>query len=138
MESAVEARRRWQALGEPIEFEPEDFEVLDLAVSLFPDLRVSAFALKSARAAKVKYPIKSVEELIRRLKDGKLVAGRHVIEADEIRRYMPEDAFPIEHEGELLSRVYAGLGRRKYEMATLSTVQRGAIDEHIAGPREVK
>lgn len=117
METAVQARDRWRALGEPITFTAKDLEVLDLTLSLVPDLRICALALKHARARKVDYPIKSIEALIGHLDEGRLVAGKHVIEADEVRRYLHEGFFPIEHEGALLSAVYAGLGRQRSELA---------------------
>jgi hypothetical protein len=120
MESPIEARKRWRAFGEQIEFTAEDWEVLDLTLSLVPDLRICAVALKYARAKKVRYPIESVGDLIKHLENGRFMAGRHLINAEEIKTYMQEGFFPIEHEGALLSRMYAALGRHRYEMAMLS------------------
>ncbi len=120
MENPIEARKRWRAFGEQIEFAAEDWEVLDLALSLVPDLRICALALKYARAKKVHYPIESVSELIKHLENGRFIAGRHVIDTEEIKTYMQDGFFPIEHEGALLSRIYAALGRQRYEMAMLS------------------
>jgi hypothetical protein len=123
--------QRWQALGEPIRFTSEDFEILDLTLSLIPDLRICALALKEARMMKVRYPIESVDELLRHLKTGQFVAGHHVIDSDEIRTYMPKEFFPIEHEGELLSKIYAALGRQRNEMALLSKVDLNKIEKFI-------
>jgi hypothetical protein len=135
MESATEGRDRWRALGEPIKFTTKDFEVLDLTLCLVPDLRICALALKHARAVKVTYPIKSVEALIGHLENGQLIAGKHVIDADEIRTYVPHGVFPIEHEGALLAAVYAGLGRHRTEMAVLSATHPKTIDKFIAARR---
>src|SRR5687768_17089743 len=110
METATQARDRWRARGEAIRFTADDLDVLELTLSLTPDLRICALALKQARAKKARYPIKSADDLIRYLDEGRLVAGEHVIDAAEIKAYMHEGFFPIEHEGVLLSRVYAALG----------------------------
>lgn len=140
METATQARDRWRALGEPIHFTAKDLEVLDLTLSLIPDLRICAFALKHARAKKVAYPVKSVEALIGHLDDGRLVAGTHVIDADEIRMYLHEGFFPIEHEGALLSAIYAGLGRQRIEIALLSGAHPKTLERFIAArqAQEVK
>jgi len=130
MENAAKARDRWRAPAEPVKFTAKDFEVLDLALCLVPDLRICALALKQARASKLTYPVKSAEELIAHLDDGQLVAGRHVIDPGEIRTYLHEGLFPIEHEGALLSAVYAGLGRHRTEMAILVAAH-GKANENV-------
>jgi hypothetical protein len=140
MNSEIDALRRWKSLGEGIRFTAKDFDVLDLALSLIPDLRICALAVKQARKMKVEYPIESVDGLIRYLGDKPFVAGDHVIDLDEIRTYLPAEIFPIEHEGELLSLTYAALGRQRREMALLSTVHPNAIDKFVAarGAQEVR
>jgi len=130
METAVQARDRWRGPAEPVKFTAKDFEILDLTLCLVPDLRICALALKQARESKLKYPVKSAEELIAHLDDGQLVAGRHVIDPGEIRTYLHEGLFPIEHEGALLSAVYAGLGRHRTEMA-IATAARGTAIEKV-------
>jgi hypothetical protein len=130
MPTAAQARDRWRGPAEPVKFTAKDFEILDLTLCLVPDLRICALALKQARQSKLKYPVKSAEELIAHLDDGQLVAGRHVIDAGEIRTYLHEGLFPIEHEGALLSAVYAGLGRHRTEMA-IATAERGKARENV-------
>lgn len=136
----AEARKRWLAVAEPISFSKEDFDVLDLTLSVIPDLRICALVLKHARARHLKYPVKSVEELIGNIDNGRLIAGQHVIDADEIRTYMPDAFFPIDHEGELLSKVFAALGRQRHEMAALASVHPHSISRFLAnqGKEEVK
>jgi hypothetical protein len=130
MENAAKARDRWRALAEPVKFTAKDFEVLDLTLCLVPDLRICALALKQARTSGLRYPVKSAEELIAHLNNGELVAGKHLIDADEIRTYLHKGLFPIEHEGALLSAVYAGLGRHRTEMAILAAAH-GKTDEKV-------
>lgn len=132
MESASKARERWRAACEPIAFAPEDFEILDLALCVIPDLRICALALKQARRTRLAYPVKSVEDLMPHLDEGRLVAGRHVIDADEIRTYLHPGLFPIEHEGALLSAVYAGLSRQRVERAAVAAVHRRTIERVVA------
>lgn len=132
MESAKKARERWRGVCEPIAFKPEDFEILDLALCVIPDLRICALALKQARRTRLAYPVKSVEDLMPHLDDGRLVAGRHVIDADEIRTYLHPGLFPLEHEGALLSAVYAGLMRQRLERAAATAVHRRTLDGALA------
>jgi hypothetical protein len=128
----------WKALAEPIRFTPADFEILDLTLYLIPDLRICALALKEARSMKVRYPIGSVDELLSHVKKGKLVAGNHVIDSDEIRAYMPGEFFPIEHEGDLLSKIYAGLGRQRSEVAFLSAVDPKMVEKFVAARKSTQ
>jgi hypothetical protein len=128
MERPGMASDAWRAACEPIPFEREDFEVLDLALCLVPDLRICALALKQARRRQLAYPVKSVEDLIAHLDDGRLVAGRHVIDADEIRTYLHAGLFPLAHEGALLSAVYSGLCRQRLEQAAASAVHRKTLE----------
>jgi len=130
--SEATALQRWQELGEPIRFALKDFEILELTISLIPDLRICALALKEARRVKLRYPIKSVDELLRHLKKGQFVAGNHIIDSDEIRTYMPKEFFPVEHEGEFLSKLYAALGRQRNEMALLSAVDPKIVEKFVA------
>lgn len=132
--SPQEAADAWRAVCEPIRFGPEDVEVLDLALSVVPDLRICALALKQARARRMAYPVKSADDLIAHLDDGRLVAGRHVIDAQEIRAYLHPGFFPIEHEGALLSAVYAGLCRQRIEQAATSAVHRRTLERAITLP----
>lgn len=136
----AEARKRWTEVAEPINFTKEDFDVLDLTLSVIPDLRICALVIKHARARHLNYPVKSVDELIRNIDDGHLIAGRHIIDAENIRTYMPDAFFPIDHEGELLSKVFAALGRQRHEMAALASVHPHSISRFLAnqGKEEVK
>lgn len=134
MDKATKLRDSWRAVCEPIPFTSEDFEVLDLALCVVPDLRICALALKQARQKRLAYPVKSAEELIARLEDGRLLAGRHVIDAEEIRTYLHPGLFPIEHEGALLSAVYAGLTRQRLEQAAVSGVHRRTVERAMALP----
>lgn len=131
METAEQARDRWRAFGEKIRFTPDDFDVVALALDVVPDLRICALALKHARAKKVRYPVKSLADLLSYLDKGRLVAGEHVIDVEEIKAYMHEGFFPIEHEGVLLSRVYAALGRHRQETAVLSSLQRANVEKFL-------
>lgn len=136
----TESRKRWLEVAEPISFTEDDFDVLDLTLSVIPDLRICAAVLKHARARHLNYPVESVDELIRNIDDGHFIAGRHVIDAEEIRTYMPDAFFPIDHEGELLSKVFAALGRQRYEMAALASLHPHSISRFLAnqGKEEVK
>ena len=135
METAAQARDRWRTFGEAIRFTPDDFDVVDLALDVVPDLRICAAVLKYARARKVRYPVSSLDELVKYLDKGRLMAGEHAIDVEEIKAYMHPGFFPIEHEGVLLSRVYAALGRHRQEAALLSSLPRARIEKFLTATR---
>lgn len=107
----------WQGVSADLIFTPNDFDILDLTISLIPELRLCAYILKRARLVHIQYPITGIEALLPILEKGRLVACGHHIEEDAIRTYMPTQFFPINHEGELISRVYIALQRCKEDVS---------------------
>jgi hypothetical protein len=123
----MDARSRWASSAKDIVFGKDDFEVLDLAVSLNPDLRISALAVKRARDAKLKYPIERVDALQLLLHKGVFKGGGHHILPDDVHHYMPEQFFPIDSEEELISRIYIALTRCRHEAAIAAGVSPEAM-----------
>jgi hypothetical protein len=121
-------RKLWEGHGGDIVFQPEDFDILDLTLSLMPELRICAAAVKRARSAKLRYPISSPDQLNALLDNGKHASsGGHEIKAEDIPKYMPKEFFPIEHEGALISRIYIALIRCNQE-----TMQKRVAPELLA------
>jgi hypothetical protein len=116
----------WLAPGKGIEFEQGDFDVLDLVLSLQPELRICALAVKRARTAGITYPIETVEVLSNLVGEGFSGAG-HRISIEDVPYFIPQVYLPIEHEGELVSRVYLGLIRCREEISLASRVNPGAL-----------
>lgn len=110
-------RQAWHGPGADLQFEPEDFEVLDLTLGQIPELRICALALKRARARKLKYPVRNAKALSVLIGKGQFVGGGHKISTADIGRYMPADFFPLANEGELVSGIYIALMRCKHEEA---------------------
>ncbi len=113
---------RWKGQGAEIKFEPGDFEVLDLVLHLIPELRICGLAVKQARAAKVKYPITKVDEVVRLLESKTLEVAGHLITEKDVRVYLPPEFFPIEHEGDLVSKTYIGLLRCNRDVQLASSI----------------
>jgi hypothetical protein len=110
-------RQAWHGVGATLEFEPSDFEILDMVLGQIPELRICATALKRARAAGLEYPIGSPKAL-RVLFGGQVFeGGGHRFGPDEIARFMPAEFFPIHTEAEFVGRVYIALVRCKHEEA---------------------
>jgi hypothetical protein len=102
----------WTGGTKGVDLTPDDFEAMNVALSLVPELRLVALAIVRARRAGVAYPLSSpsqIEQLLEGERD--LVAGGHHIDARTIRRYFTTSDFPIEHEGDLASTVYLALNR---------------------------
>lgn len=116
----MKASANWLGLTREIEFTADDFEVLDLALSLLPDLRVCAYAIKRARSAGIKYPIGRADDLAPLFgKDSRFEGAGYRVDWLSAKRYLLPEFFPIEHEGELLSRLYLALTRARHA-ATLA------------------
>jgi hypothetical protein len=94
-----------------LEFDRDDFEVLDLTLKQVPELRICAGVLREARRANLKYPIKSVKSLIKLLPSSELYIEGHWLRPALIERYMREEYLPIESDDELVARCYLGLMR---------------------------
>ena len=108
-------RIAWHGAGADIRFSADDFEVLDLVLGQNPELRVCAWALKQALAAKVKFPIKSARAVGALMRGKAFNAGGHSFTARDVPRLMPAEHFPIRNEGDLVSRVYIALIRCRHE-----------------------
>jgi hypothetical protein len=122
-------KARWQGPGADLVFDRNDFEILDLVTNLSPELRVSAAVLKQARAANLAYPIERVDDLIQLLNGERFIGGGHHITDQSIKQYMPAEFFPIEHEGDLVSRVYMALLRCKHEWSLAAQVRPETVRE---------
>ena len=89
-----------------IAFGPDDLEVMDIALDQIPELRICAAILKTARASKLKYPVKSKEALTGLLPQKAVAAEGHRITPDLIDRYLRNEYLPIKNERELVARCY--------------------------------
>lgn len=95
--------------SDSVQFDPGDFEVLDIVSRLDPQLRVCAWAIKRARLVELAYPVEKAEAL-QALLEGEFFEGEgYLIRREEITRYMHDGFFPIRSEEELVSRVYVTL-----------------------------
>lgn len=109
-------RNTIKRIDERIEFDPDDFPVMDLALDHLPELRLCAGIVKAARKAQLQYPVKSSRALQRLLpKKSMFVEGHHLRPA-LIERYMPIEYFPIMNERELIARCYVALMRCRDDM----------------------
>jgi hypothetical protein len=113
----MERLEHWRGAGSDIEFEPEDFEVLELSLALIPEVRVCAQVLKWAREANLKYPVMSPAGLTTAMRRKTFTGGGHTLDAKGILTFMTSEYFPINDEGDLLSRSYMALLRCKAQAA---------------------
>ena len=113
----------WRGAGGDIHFRPADFEIMDLALGIVPEARVCALVLKWARESKLQFPIQDVDALIRAFPHKQFIGGGHQIDPGSIRTFMVKEYFPIQHEGELLSRAFLGLMRCKAETSKSSSAE---------------
>jgi hypothetical protein len=131
------AIQAWLGAGSDITFEPDDFEILDLTVGLMPELRICAQAVKMARAAGIRYPIDGPDEIVDVVDEHTgFVGGGYEFSRERARVFLSPDLFPIEHEGELISRVFLALMRARREGALAADLFESArAAERGAAPR---
>jgi hypothetical protein len=110
-----EERRAWHGAGADLQFEPSDFEIVDLVLGQVPELRICATALKRARAAKLKFPIEKPESIFPLFQNKKFQGGGHEFGTSDVVSYMPLEFFPMNNEGDFVSRIYTALIRCKHE-----------------------
>lgn len=94
-----------------LEFDRDDFEVLDLVLKQSPELRICAGVLRAAKAAKLKFPITSVKQLIKLLPVREIYVEGHWLRPALIERYVREEYLPIRNDHELVARCYLALMR---------------------------
>lgn len=108
----MESIQAWKGPAVDVDFGPEDFEILNIALAFDPELRLSAFFLKRARETDLQYPVENPEQLVTLLGESRRVTlCGHSIHEQDVSRFMPREWFPIAHEGEFISRVYLALTR---------------------------
>ena len=103
--------------GAKIEFQSNDFEILDMVLDQVPELRICATVIKRARIANIVYPIERSESLHVLFSGETFEGGGHRFGVDAVTHFMPTEFFPISNERELVSRVYIALVRCKHEDA---------------------
>jgi hypothetical protein len=103
-------------LDERIEFNPNDFDIMDLALDHIPELRLCAGVVKAARRAQLQFPVTSSRALQALLPREQVFIEGHHLEASLIERYMPSQFFPIANEKELIARCYVALMRCQQDM----------------------
>jgi hypothetical protein len=119
-----------------ITFTSSDFKAMDLALSLVPELRIAAFAVRLAQESGTDYPIVSPSQLTRLLGEtAVLQAGGHEMDGDSIHRFFVSGDFPIGNEAELVSRVYVALNRCRHLVQLQLSLRQ--FEEGLAAPVEV-
>lgn len=89
----------------------EDFEAMDIALSVVPELRVAALAVQRARQTGTAFPIRDPSGIVQLLQGQGGSMGGHQVDPKSVRRYLVATDFPIENEGDLAATVYVALSR---------------------------
>lgn len=91
-------------------FNPEDVDVLAHAVSIVPNLEYACFAAKLAREH-LKFSIRSLEDMkpLFSVKGLPEDIAKRGISLAHVKRFLPDEFFPIEDERDFLSKVLGAL-----------------------------
>src|SRR2546423_10260918 len=91
-----------------------DLELIDHVLCVVPELRIVAFLGKEARRRGLAYPVSTAKDLVAILGGDSIELAGHRVDAESIED-LPQEWFPLAHEGELLSVIYLGLHRCQAE-----------------------
>jgi hypothetical protein len=91
----------------------EDLPVVEIVLSLHPDLQMVLFIGIHARRLGLEYPVKSHEDLVRMFPgEGKrLVFRGHSVTFNQALKFLPDELFPMESELDFLRRILIALQR---------------------------
>lgn len=107
-------------MSEPIEeiprFEPDDIDILDLALIRNPELRICAWIVKRARMTGLKYPVLGPQGLFSLYSSEEVVIAGHRLSRDDVTRLMPPEFFPITNEEALMDRAHIAFIKCQYEI----------------------
>jgi hypothetical protein len=92
----------------------EDLPIVLDVLRAHPTLEVTAYAVKLIEPS-VEYPIESVESLqsLFRQQEEITLGPERTVNAEQVRRFLPEECFPINDREELISRVVMAFERER-------------------------
>jgi hypothetical protein len=100
----------WRADAIELPLDADDLDLIDRVLCVVPELRIVAFLGQVARRRGLAYPVSTAKELVAILGDDSFELAGHRVDAESIQD-LPQEWFPLAHEGELLSVIYLGLHR---------------------------
>lgn len=115
--SLVSTVEGWRGPAIPLSLSEADLDLLDLVLCVYPELRIVAYLGQVARSRKLTYPVEHVQQLVEAIGEDRFELGEHLIDAEQIAKAMPEEWFPLSHEGEFLTVVHRALVRCSAEAA---------------------
>jgi hypothetical protein len=101
----------WRGSVVELRLGAKDLELVDLVMCVAPELRIVCYLGQLARARELSYPVESVEQLTQILGDDSFEVGDYFVNARTVAEALPEEWFPLHHEGEFLSRTHLALIR---------------------------
>ncbi|HJT58916.1 MAG TPA: hypothetical protein VJ761_20575 [Ktedonobacteraceae bacterium] len=107
----------WRGPAIPLSLSEADLGLLDLVLCVYPELRIVAYLGQIARSRELTYPIENVQQLVEAIGEDRFELGEHLIDAEQIAKAMPEEWFPLSHEGDFLTVVHRTLVRCSTEAA---------------------
>lgn len=139
---ATQSLEAWRGDPAGLSLCREDLDLVDNVLCVVPELRAVAFLGREARRRGISYPVTGVKQLQALLGKDRFELAGHRIDAKSIARTLPEEWFPLEHEGALLSAIHLGLRRcqAEHQSAVLEQlkIRRREIGTRRTGARKAK
>ena len=118
MKKSVTKKPKASAETSTIKFSKSDFPHLASVIESHPELKICALALKTARALKLKFPLKTHNDLVPLLRGEIAAYEGHIMRAATIRKYFVIEDFPIENEEQFIGRIHVALWRARTSMSS--------------------
>lgn len=109
-ESETRTLEGWCADPVKLSLGAQDLELIERVLCVVPELRIVAFLGQEARRRGLAYPVSTPKELAEVIGGDSFELAGHRVDAESIGD-LPNEWFPLAHEGELLSVIYLGLHR---------------------------
>jgi hypothetical protein len=117
----------WRGPSIALSLSEADLELLDLTLCVYPELRIVVYLAQVARSRGLSYPVEYVQQLVEAIGQDRFELGEHLVDAEQIAKAMPEEWFPLSHEGEFLTAVHRALVRCSTQAAAERVAQLRAL-----------
>jgi hypothetical protein len=123
------------SLGTSIVLGQDDFDLMDAALHVVPELRTAVAAAKLVRDSEVSLPITSRDQLAAAIPNGHAMAAGHLMTPQTVELFVPDEHLPIDNEYDLLVKLYIAFLRCKMETAAATNIRPGVL-AHASGDKQ--
>jgi hypothetical protein len=95
----------------------DDLELVDQVLCLVPELRAVTLLVQEAHRRGLSYPVYGPDQIAELVNGDSFEVAGHRVDRESITHALPQEWFPLVHEGELLSVTHLAIRRCQAELA---------------------